>query len=198
MTEYLYDVLNAKEFSLSIFIDFRRAFDTVNHDLLCKKLDKYGIRGPALKLFKSYLQFRTQRVKISDYLSSPRSITIGLPQGSCLGPLLYLIYVNDLPNISNTTFPILYADDTTLCLRNDNIHNLIYQANQELKTFQDWSTANRLTINTEKTFTMTVTNKRLPDFIPETTLGQITIPSLGSCKFLGITLDNKLAFKSHM
>ena len=194
LTEYLYEALNNKKYTLSIFIDFRRAFDTVNHAILCKKLEACGIRGSSLRLFENYLKNRTQKVKISDCLSSPRTINVGLPQGSCLGPLLFLIYVNDLPNISNETFSVLYADDTTLSLQNDSLLELITKANAELRTFHDWSTSNRLTINTEKTYTLTITNRRLPDIVPDVTLNNAIIPSLSSGKLLGVTLDNKLNF----
>ena len=192
-------LLTIRKFQLyNICIDYRKAFDTVNHDILIKKLDKYGIRGPALSLIKSYLHSRTQRVNISGHLSSPKLIKIGVPQGSCLGPLLYLLYVNDLPNISDFTFPILYADDTTLCMRGDSLNDLVNSANVELQNFYDWSTANRLTINTDKTFTMTITKKRLPPVLPAIMLNQIQIPSQCSGRFLGVTLDENLTFKLHI
>ena len=198
LTEHIYNVINSKEIAVNIFIDFRKAFDTVQHDILIKKLEKYGIRGPALALMKSYLLSRTQKVKISGYISSPKQITIGIPQGTCLGPLLFLIYVNELPKISDFTFPIIFADDTTLCMRGDNINDLVTRANFELEQFYDWATANRLTINTDKTFTMTVTNKRLPTTLPAVTINDITIPSQFSGKLLGFTIDNKLSFKLHI
>ena len=198
LLEYIYETINSREITLSICIDFRKAFDTVNHKILLNKLEKYGIRGPALALFQNYLQFRTQSVKISNHISSSNPMTIGIPQGSCLGPLLFLIYVNDIPNISNITHPILYADDATLCLRGNSIESLISQADVEMTKFSDWSIANRLTINLDKTFTMNFTTKRLPDALPQITVNNTNISSHNTGKFLGVTLDSKLTFSVHI
>ena len=198
LTEFLYDVINSREIALNICIDFRNAFGTVNHNILFRKLENYGLRGPVLSLLKNYLSSRTQSVKIGHHISSPKSISIGLPQGSCLGPLLYILYVNDLPKISPDSFPILYADDTTLCLRSNSIDDAINRANIEIINFYDWATANRLTINTDKTFTMTITNKRLPEIYPLVQLNNLDISAQSSGKFLGVTFDSKLTFKLHI
>ena len=100
ITEKIKETIDNKKYGCGIFIDLRKAFDTVNHEILLNKLEHYGIRGNALIWFKSYLENRKQYVSLNGECSESKYITCGVPQGSCLGPLLFLIYINDLPNIS--------------------------------------------------------------------------------------------------
>ena len=198
LVEYLYEVINNKEIAVNVFIDFRKAFDTVNHSILFKKLELYGIRGLPLKLIKSYFSNRSQRVRIGESISSVRNPTIGLPQGSVLSSIFFLLFINDLPKFSNVASTILYADDTTISLRDTSVHNLINSCNEQLSSFYDWSTCNRLTINTEKTFYMIITNQKL-----ETTLSPVKIASneihyRSSEKFLGVVLDDRIKFNLHV
>ena len=102
---------------LGIFIDLSKAFDTIDHDILIKKLENYGIRGVALELIKRYLTDRTQYVNVLGESSEKLHVLFGVPQGSCLGPLLLLIYINDLPNISIDTNFVLFADDTNIFVK---------------------------------------------------------------------------------
>ena len=106
------------EYALGLFIDFSKAFDTINYDILFTKLFHYGVRGCALKWFKSYLTNRKQYVVYNDTSSSLKPIVCGVPQGSILGPLLFLIYVNDLAYVSNDLFMIMFADDTNALVSN--------------------------------------------------------------------------------
>ena len=145
--------------SCAIFLDLAKAFDSVSHDILLRKLCKYGIRGKALRLFESYLDQRSQFVKIGNIQSNLHDICFGVPQGSILGPLLFLIYINDLPEASNF-FIKLYADDTFLCLQNENIKQLETEVNVELEKVHKWLVSNRLTLNMDKSKFMIISKKR--------------------------------------
>ena len=113
-TERIYDNLHKKLSTLAIYVDFSKCFDTLNRKILIRKLEIYGIRGIPIELFKSYLDERYQAVKVNNVISEFKPINAGVPQGSVLGPILYLIYVNELPNISDQFSTCLFADDTTL------------------------------------------------------------------------------------
>ena len=152
LTEYVYKSLNDKRHCLGIFIDLRRAFDTVNHGILLNKLELYGVRGIALSWFTSYLQGRQQYVSIAGHNSALKNITIGVPQGSILGPIMFLLYINDLPLISKLFSSVLYADDTTLLARGTNYNTLVREVNGELPKLHRWLNANRLTLNLRITY----------------------------------------------
>ena len=133
----------------TVFLDLAKAFDSVSHDILIRKLERYGIRGNSLKLFQSYLYNRLQFVSIGNTHSSHELIEFGVPQGSILGPLLFLIYINDLQNATNL-FIKLYADDTVLCSQSDDLKKLENEVNGELKKVFQWLASNRLTLNLKK------------------------------------------------
>ena len=132
-----------------MFLDLAKAFDTVDHNILLSKLAKYGIRGLPHQLLKSYLTNRKQYTVVNGKQSSERSITCGVPQGSTLGPLLFIIYMNDLPQASNFCTR-LFADDTSLTVSNSNIKQLKKDANTEVKKINDWMCLNKLSINYTK------------------------------------------------
>ena len=121
-----------------LFFDLAKAFDTLNHDILFKKLEHYGIRGTPLNLIKSYLTNRSQKVIINETLSEELTITIGVPQGSILGPLLFIIYMNDITySTSNATLG-LYADNTTAIIRDNSKDNLITKSTKTLNDLGNW------------------------------------------------------------
>ena len=140
----------AHKFCLGLSVDLSKAFDTLNHDILFSKLEVIGIRGITLSWFKSYLSNRKQFVKFKDSNSSFCSITCGVPQGSILGPLLFLIYMNDLPSTLSSSIAILFADDTTLLIDNNNYDALIDQMNIEVERLYKWFCANKLSMNEKK------------------------------------------------
>ena len=125
-----------KCFSLAVFVDFKKAFDTIPFNLLLEKLNFYGIEGNELKWFKSYLNERYQMVEIDGVKSDNKLVKIGVPQGSILGPLLFLIYINDLPNCVTKSVPFLFADDTTIVKSGTNLIDLHRDMNEELFKLQ--------------------------------------------------------------
>ena len=146
LTEKIYDNINKEISTLAVYIDFSKCFDTLNRKILLKKLEIYGIRGAPFELLKSYLNNRFQAVKVNDVMSEFKLINAGVPQGSVLGPILYLIYVNELPNISDQFSTCLFADDTTLIFDSKNKYNLFNKCDFGVNLFFSWCCANRLSI----------------------------------------------------
>ena len=191
----VYDAIEHNKFTALLLMDLRKAFDTVFHQILLQKLLHYGIRDPAYCLIESYLSNRQQFVSINNSASSWKSISIGVPQGSILGPLLFLIYVNDL---TNATFcqPRPFADGTCLALNNSSQNALEVNCNCELRRLRNWCNANELQINPEKsTIIIFPTKLNLPraevNFIYNTS----SISLCDSAKYLGATIDSTLNFK---
>ena len=153
--------IDNKKYSIGVFIDLCKAFDTVNHDILLKKLEMYGIRGLPLCILKSYLLNRTQFVDIDGIKSSPRHIACGVPQGSILGPLLFLIYVDDMQYCSKLLKFVLFADDTNLFSSSSSMDMLFDVVNAELCNLSDYLKANRLSLNVKKSHYILFGKKKL-------------------------------------
>ena len=198
--ELLSDINNGKDkklISLLLFIDFRKAFDTVDSNLLLTKLFHYGFDTSSLKLIANYFSNRSQYTKLGNIKSSRQCVSLGVPQGSILGPLFFLIFINDLPFFLNGVKSKLFADDTTLYHQGNDLDLLISDFTKKVSPLFDWCGKNRIDINWSKTFCMFITNKRvlLPTHIE---LNGFKIDSVEKFKLLGITIDNKLNFKSHV
>ena len=191
--------LSNKEHVIAIFMDLSKAFDTIDHNILLYKLEKYGIRGIVLSWFKSYLSNRQQFVSINDSNSSYLNIKCGVPQGSILGPLLFLIYINDIVNSSPILSFILFADDTNILLSHKNLTELINVINCELSKVSSWFKCNKLSLNISKTnvmhFHTSRTNENLPHNI---NIDSLPLEQKDHVKFLGITIDDHLTWNQHI
>jgi hypothetical protein len=150
LTNYIYRALNDKKYCIGLFLDLRKAFDVCSHTILLRKLRKYGINGIAHEWFSSYLKDRKQRVDIDGHLSTESIFNISVIQGSILGPILFLIYINDLYNAS-ALLKLMFADDTAGLASGDNLHDLFAFVNNEIKKIARWFRANRMAVNVSKT-----------------------------------------------
>ena len=197
MYDQLLKNMNDNKFTCSIFLDLSKAFYTVNHDILLGKLYRYGFRGKIWNILKSYLLNRRQCTKVHQVISNFRTIKCGVPQGSCLGPLLFLIYINDLPKATkcHTT---LFADDTNLHISNKDINILQNEANQELRKIDNWMRCNKLSINYSKTSYMIISNKCTKFSNFELNMNNNKIKCVEFVKYLVVLLDNRLNWKHHI
>ena len=139
-----------------IFLDLKKAFDCVDHSILLKKMHFYGIKGNALSWFRSYLTNRIQLCKIDQTFSHRKIVKCGISQGSALGPILFLLYINDLPNCLSSCSANMFADDTNISTNGKNSSELEERLNTDLENIHQWLIANRLTLNMQKTEYMIV------------------------------------------
>ena len=194
----LIDSIENKELACCVFLDLAKAFDTVDHKILLSKLEYYGFRGIVTTFFESYLQNRLQHVKLGDILSKPQTVLCGVPQGSVLGPILFLIYINDIIKCSSKLKFHIFADDASLLLSNESTENIEKEFNRELNNIKEWLNANKLTLNVDKTVFITFSPPQRKYSKICLKIGKKRIKEVNETKYLGVILDKHLSWKSHL
>ena len=198
-TKYVLDAFDNNDFVLSVFLDLSKAFDTVDHEILLSKLHHYGIRGTAHDWFSSYLSNRRQYVHVNGQSSAIQTVVCGVPQGSIIGPLLFILYINDLCRSSNTLKYILYADDTAVFTKGNNINALIMNINKELVKVSNWLASNKLTLNTSKThFIIFHRYKKFMYPLSPVIINNEMLCETTETKFLGVTVEQHLHWRPHI
>ena len=182
----------------AVFIDLRKAFDTVDYSLLISKLQNLGFSTSVVNWFRSYLSSRTAVTSINNTTSNPKPVTVGVPQGSILGLLLFLLYINDLPQCLHNCKSILYADDTLLYYSARTVENLQPKINTDLESLSLWLNNNLLTLNYEKPKFMIFSNKKHAHSDININVQNEKVQRERSMKYLGITLSEDFSWHEHI
>ncbi len=184
-----------------VLLDLRKAFDLVDTDILLDKLSFYQCDDRTLQWFKSYLQGREQCVLFKGQLSDTKPVTHGVPQGSILGPLLFICFMNDLPFHVDSPMD-MYADDSTIHATGETIQEVEHKLNVDLKHVQEWCQINRMAVNAEKTKVMLITTyqkeTRLQSSNINVNFNETSLENVASEKLLGVVIDKHLTWKSHI
>lgn len=199
MLDDVYQDLDSSRFSGALLLDLKKAFDVINHELLLKKLMCYGVRGHAHTLIRSYLLGRTQFVSINGVCSGTRSVTTGVPQGSVLGPLLFMLYINDISGLQLHGKVRLFADDTAIMYSDRDCISIARLIQEDLYTLNEYYSSNVLFLNLSKTVYMIFHSmRRSVPALPAIRINNIEIFRVTSFKYLGLILDDTLCWESHI
>ena len=186
----------------ALFVDLKKAFDTVPHKELISKLERFGFVENSIVWFTNYLSNRSQVVSLGTNLSSPLAVENGVPQGSILGPVLFTLYINDLPSCINFSNVIMYADDTVIFVSSTQLMEVELKLNMELTNLSEWLCGNKLLLNLKKTeFMIFGTQQRLCRQGIEgidIALGGESVKCCDAFKYLGIILDSSLSMNQHI
>ena len=199
MTEEIRNTIDDRNYGCGVFINLKNAFDTANHSILLKKLEHYGIRGVALEWFCSYLSNRKQHVYVNGHISETLQDRSRVPQGSVLGPLLFLIYINDLLSVCKCLTFYLFADDPDIYFEASDFFTLQKVVNHELKYVKKWRDANKLALNVDKT-NFVIFHSHAKKLTEPTALkfGRKKITQADHVRFLRVLLDETLSWKPHL
>ena len=197
-TKPIYEALNKHEYAIGVFLDFSKAFDCIDHDILVTKLENLDMRGSFLLLLSDYLANRKQTVYYQGNFSDLKTLRYGVPQGSILGPLMFNIYVNDVRNASNILHITLYADDKNCGMTHENPYILVRNLNLELKLIYEWILCNHLILNFLKNAFILFSRSNFYGPLPPLLIGGKIISRVHSSKFLGVILDDKLSWECHI
>ena len=202
ITEDWIHAIDKGEFVGIVMLDLQKAFDTVNHSILIHKLQEYGLNINVINWFQSYLKDRNHVTTINGMKSNVQNSTCGIPQGSILGPLLFIMYINDLPkHVSNVQIS-MYADDTAIFYTSKDVNDIVDKINDDMKNVDNWLSRNKLSLNIQKTNFMiigtpqklaSITNQQL-----DIKIRGISIQRVSSCKHLGIIIDESLLWGNHV
>ena len=203
-TDNLYIGLDLGKLVGLVSIDLKMAFDTVDHDIFCQKLVHYGAQQRELAWFRSYLYNRKQFCCVNGVNSKIEDIDVGVPQDSCLGPLLFLIYINDLPQAVQNSVVSMYADDTSLCYQSPDMTQVNEAMNSDLKQLDSWLQGNKLSLNVAKTHSLLVSTKQKHKIIKnrkedlELKIRDNELEVVQKTKYLGVKIDSSLDWKEHI
>jgi hypothetical protein len=198
LTEYIYEALNNSEVVGMVAIDLKKAFDTVDHSILLQKLEHYGVRHVPFKWFNSYLSNRSQISLVNSTQSDIGFIRTGVPQGSILGPLLFILYINDLPGCLKKCEANMYADDTAFYIKNKDKNLVSESLNADIINVHSWLCSNKLSLHVGKTNVILICNHQKVRFLDSTNLeiklNGDELNQTDSICYLGVDIDHRCSF----